>query len=101
MPRCRTFGVGASNGLRSELNGLQLFVRFFHEGRRFGFNTEFSNGLEDAEAVVRMPLSGGVVLAQLFLNEATALELLGAGETGPGDEKSLAADGTAHIAAVV
>jgi hypothetical protein len=58
------------------------------------------NGLEDAETLVRMA-ADVVVDAQLLLDEAARLELLCAGEASPIDEKPLATDGTAHVAADV
>ena len=46
-------------------------------------------------------LGGDVMLAELFLDAATAFCLLGAGETRPVDEKTLTANETTDIAAFV
>ena len=64
---------------------LQLFcLQLFEERCCLAFKTGRSQGLEDAEAMMGMPF-GVVLFAQLFLDEAAALKLLCAGETGPVD----------------
>jgi hypothetical protein len=54
------------------------------------------------DAAVGVGVFGGdVVLAELLLDDAAALSLLGAGEARPVDDEALAADETADVRACV
>jgi hypothetical protein len=82
-------------------DGVGVVVRGSSEVRYVGPLGDVERSARVDAAIGTGVLGDDVVLAELLLDDAAALCLLGAGETRPVDDESLAADETADVAAFV